>query len=289
MRNTTDPVHVLGATGRIGQAVCRALVAQGVKVIPLVHEPHRWDETGIEGKPRAIDLLDDYSMRSELADAVRVISCASPLHTANILVATDPDVLLVLLGDARRYLHAPDLAGLTAMEGERELIGSGRPAAMLHPTLIYGLPQNDPVRRWASWMRHLPVMPLPAGGRSLIQPIALDDVVACILAATDRNWSQPAVVPVGGAQTVEVAMFLRMIAEASGIAMPRVFSLPPRLMPLFGAFTALIPGMRLASSDDLRNLSENRVVDVGPMRDELGIEARSLEQGLREMFAPAQV
>ena len=285
MRNTTDRVHVLGATGRIGQAVCRALVASGVEIVPLVHEPQRWEQTGIRGKPRAVDLLDDYSLRNELADAVRVISCASPLHTANILIATDPDVLLVLLGDARRYLHAPDLAGLTAMEGEREMVGSGRPAVMLHPTLIYGLPSNDPVRRWAGWMRRVPVVPLPAGGRSLVQPIALDDVVACILAAIDRNWSQPTVVPVGGGQTVEVATFLRMISEASGAAMPPICTLPQRLMPFFGAFTALIPGMRLASTDDLRNLSDNRVVDLGPMRKQLGIETRSLEQGLREMFA----
>jgi nucleoside-diphosphate-sugar epimerase len=286
MRNTVDPVHVIGAAGRIGQAVCRALIAQGVKVVPLVRDPRRWSQTGIPVEPRIVDLLDDYTLGRELSDAVRLIGCASPLYTANILHAADPDVLMALLGDARRYLRAPDLAGLTAMEGERELIGSGRPAAMLHPTLIYGLPHNDPVRRWAGWLHRLPVLPLPAGGRATIQPIALNDVVASLIAAVDRNWPQPAVIPLGGGQIVEVAAFLRLIAEAAGVTMPQVVTLPAGLMPLFAPFTALIPGMRLAGADDLRNLSASRTVDLGPMRDALKVEPRSLEQGLREMFAP---
>ena len=284
-RNRTDPVHVLGAAGRIGQAVCRELAYQGVPYIPLVRDTLTWRKAGLPGTPRTVDALDSYAMREALKDSVRVLSCLSPHHTSTIVAATEPDVLLVLMGNARRYLAMPDSAGLAAMEGERILRGAGRPSVILHPTMIYGLPSRDPVQLWSSWMRLLPVLPLPEGGEAKIQPLAITDLVSCIVAALDRNWPTPTVLPISGGQVLSIADFLQLIAQVTQVRMPSLLNIPRFALPALSPFTAFVPGLRLIGQDDLRNFAEDRIVDTTAMTAELGVSPISFETGLKAMFA----
>ena len=284
-RNRKDPVHVLGAAGRIGQAVCRELAYQGVPYIPIVRDTLTWRMTRLPGTPRIVDALDSYAMREALKDSVRVLSCISPHHTSTIVAATEPDVLLVVMGNARRYLAMPDIAGLSAMEGERILLGAGRPSVILHPTMIYGLPSGDPVRRWASWLRLLPVLPLPEGGAARIQPLAITDIVSCIIAALDRNWPTPTVLPIGGGQVISIAAFLQMVAEVARVRMPSLLHIPRVALPALSPFTVFVPGLRLIGQDDLRNFAEDRVVDIAAMRKELGVSPITVEAGMKAMFA----
>lgn len=284
LHNTVDPVHVLGASGRIGQAVCRQLLASGVEVVPLVRDPDRWNALGIPAKPRLANLMDDYALRLALADASRLLCCVSPHHLSTIIASTNPDVLLVIIGDARRYLHEPDIAGLTAMEGERMLLGSGRPGVILHPSMIYGLPSGDPVRHWAGLLRVLPLLPLPNSGDTFIQPIALDDVVRCAFAALDRNWPVADVVAIAGPEPVTVEDFLIEIATSAEVRMPYTTPMPRGLIRFLSPFTAAIPSLRLAAQDDLYNLSEDRIVDISRMISELGVTPVSLQEGLAPLF-----
>ena len=46
-RVTTGPVHVIGASGRSGQALCRSLLADGVPIVPVVRNVGRWKATQI--------------------------------------------------------------------------------------------------------------------------------------------------------------------------------------------------------------------------------------------------
>jgi uncharacterized protein YbjT (DUF2867 family) len=282
--NTRDPVHVVGAAGRIGQAVCRTLLALGTPVVPVVRDTRTWRETGLPGMARNADLLDAFSLRSALHDAVRVVSCASPHHTQAIVNATMPDTLLVLLGDARRYLHAPDRSGLMAMEGERVLLGSGRPGVMLHPTMIYGLGKRDPMQTLLRWMRRLPVLPLPEGGRVQVQPIALYDVMRAVLAALDRNWPQPMAFPIGGARSVPLAEFVAALAQAADVKMPPILALPRWLLPMLSPL-GMLPFLPQLSVDDLRNLAEDRSVETMSMLTRLGQRPLTLQEGLTALFA----
>ncbi len=282
--NVTDPVHVLGAAGRIGQAVCRALLAHGAKVVPVVRDQRSWQATGLPGLARSANLLDGFTLRGVLNDAVRVVSCASPHFTETIISATRPDVLLVLTGDARRYLSAPDRHGLSAMEGERVLLGSGRPGVMLHPTMIYGLPNGDPVLNMLHWMKRLPVLPLPEGGRVKVQPIALYDVVRALLAALDRNWPQPMAFPIAGGRAVPMREFVEALAKEAGIKQRPILTLPRWLLPMLTPFS-MLPFLPAFSGDDLRNLAEDRSVETMSMLTRLGLRPLSLQEGLAAMLA----
>ncbi len=282
--NSKDPVHVIGATGRSGQAVCRALMAASIPFVPLVRSLEKWAETGLPGKARVIDLTDHYTLISALHDALRLVSCAHARHTRALVDATMPDVLMVLLGSTRRATRWPDSHGLGVMEGERVLFGSGRPGVILHPTMIYGAEGEDNVQRLAALLRRLPLVPLPDGGRSLVQPIHQSDVTRCILAALDRNWAQSEAVVIAGPRALTYADFVRAIAKAAGLRAPRFLSVPARLLMALTPFTGFVPGIPSIGTDEIRRLTEDKAFSIGPMVNLLGVNPISLEEGLALTF-----
>ena len=69
---------------------------------------------------------------------------------------------------------------------ERLVMSSGVPATVLHPTLIYGADGFSNIERIIGIARKFPVIPLPRGGMSLIQPIHCDDVSAALMRCLDN-------------------------------------------------------------------------------------------------------
>ena len=284
LQNRRDPVHVIGANGRSGQAACRALMASGVPFVPLVRSLRKWSETGLPGSARVIDLTDHYSLSAALRDAVRLVSCAHARHTQAIVDATMPDVLLVLLGSTRRYTRWPDDHGMGVMEGERVLIGAGRPGVMLHPTMIYGAEGEDNVQRLAALLAKLPFVPLPGGGRALVQPIHQSDVTRSILAALDRNWPEPEALVIAGPTALPYADFVRAVAKAAGLPPPRIISVPATPLMVLAPLTAFIPKLPNIGADEIRRLNEDKAFDVMPMFTKLGLRGIPLAEGLKMTF-----
>lgn len=283
--NTRDPVHVVGANGRSGQALCRALLQKGIPVVPLVRSMAKWHATGLAGSARVMELTDHYSLSAALKDAVRVVSCAHARHTQAIVAATMEDVLLVLLGSTRRYTRWPDSHGLGVMEGERVLIGSGRPGVMLHPTMIYGAQGEDNVQRLAALIRRLPFLPLPDGGAALVQPIHQNDVTRCIVSALDRNWPRPEALVIAGPTAMRYAEFAAAVASAAGLAAPRIVALPSGLLQALAPVAGLVPGLPPVTRDEIRRLSEDKAFEIMPMFNRLGVVPIPLADGLAQTFA----
>src|SRR5277367_4923261 len=184
MSNNGTAVHVIGASGRSGRALCQSLLADGVPIVPVVRDPAKW--RGIA--PRVVDVTDPARLRSVLQDATRVVCCAHARHAAAVIGATPPEARLIFLGSTRKFTHWPDRHGNGVLAGEAAFSISGRSGVMLHPTMIYGAQGEDNVQRLAALLRRLPVVPLPGGGRALVQPIHQDDLTRCIVAALAIAW-----------------------------------------------------------------------------------------------------
>ena len=178
-------VHVIGATGRSGSALCRAV---GVVAVPVVRDAARWRPAGAAQPPRVADLTDPAALRAALADAQAVVSTAHARYAGAIIAAAPPQARLVLLGSTRKFTRWPDEHGNGVSAGEAAFLASGRSGVMLHPTMIYGAGGEDNVQRLAALLRRFPVLPLPGGGRALVQPIHQDDVTRSVLAALARDW-----------------------------------------------------------------------------------------------------
>ena len=285
------PVHVVGASGRSGAALCRALVARGRQVVPIVRDTARWQAAGLGGSARLADLRDPAALSLALGDAQLLVSTAHARHTARIIAAAPPEARLVLLGSTRKFTRWPDAHGNGVIAGERALLGSGRHGVMLHPTMIYGAQGENNVRRLASWLRRLPVIPLPGGGRALVQPIHQSDVTRAMLASLDIDWDGPHSLVIAGPAPLAYRDFIASVARAFGLPRRPILEVPALPLIALAALTKLLPGLPDIGPAEIRRLLEDKAFDIGPMRSILGFQPIGLEAGLaqgRDAAPPAK-
>lgn len=258
-------------------------MARGVGVVPVVRDPGKFASFGLPFAPRQADLGDAAALKAALGDATRIASAAHARHGAAILAAAPAAARVVLMGSTRRFTRWPDEHGDGVIAGEAALLASGRDAVILHPTMIYGAEGEDNVRRLAALMRRLPVLPLPGGGRNLVQPIHQDDVTACLVAALERRWEAPRAVVIAGPAPVSYAGFVRAIAAAAGRRAPAILPVPAWALMAASPLTRL-PGLPRIRPAEIRRLLEDKAFDTGEMARSLGVVGRPLEEGLAETF-----
>ncbi len=281
------PVHVIGASGRSGLALVKALRARAVPVVPVVRDPARWAATGIDLPPRLADLRDARALATALRDAVRVVSTAHARHAPQVLDAAPPDARLVFLGSTRKFTRWPDAHGNGVLAGERALLASGRNGVILHPTMIYGADGENNVRRLAALLRRLPFAPLPGGGHALVQPIHQSDLTASILSALDHDWHGPHALVVAGPDAMPYRDFLLAVTRAAGLPPRRVLPVPAAVLMAAALLARPIPRLPRIGPDEIRRLLEDKAFDVAPMRDRLGVAPIPLRDGLARTFARA--
>ena len=273
---------VVGASGRSGAALCRSMLADGLAWVPVVRSAPRWAATGLPGVPRVAD-LEDASLLAALRDARLVVSCSHARHIPAILAAAPQGERFVFLGSTRRFTRWPDAHGLGVQAGEAALRASGRAGVILHPTMVYGAAGEDNVQRLAALLRRLPLVPLPDGGRALVQPIHQSDVTRSLRAAMAVAWNGPEAVVVAGPAPLPYAQFVRAVAAAAGLRPPRIVLVPAGLLQAVAPLMRL-PGLPRIGADEIRRLGEDKAFAIDGMRRMLGIEPIALATGLALTF-----
>lgn len=271
---------VVGASGRSGLALCRALHAAGVAVRPVVRAAARWDAAGLAIPARIADLDDGPALAAALADAGAVVSGAHARWTPQILAAAPMAARLVLMGSTRRFSRWPDPHGDGVRAGEAAFLAAGRAGVMLHPTLIYARDGAGDVQRLEALLRRLPVAPLPGGGRALVQPIHQDDVTRCLVAALGLAWEAPETCVIAGPHPVPYRDFVRAVAAAAGLRPPVLLSLPAGALGLLARGAARVPGLPRIGTAEIRRLTEDKAFPIDRMRSLLGVDPIALPAGL---------
>ncbi|HET7882711.1 MAG TPA: SDR family oxidoreductase [Acetobacteraceae bacterium] len=277
-------VHIIGASGRSGVALCRSLAADDVPFVPVVRDAAKWRATGLGEMPRVADLGDAARLRDALADATWIVNCAHARHTPAVLAAAPAGASLVLLGSTRKFTRWPDPHGNGVLAGEAAFLASGRRGVMLHPTMIYGAQGEDNVQRLAAVLRRLPAVPLPDGGSALVQPIHQDDVTRAIRASLDRAWDGAQTLVIAGPAPLSYAEFVRTVAVSSGQRSPRILTISPAVSMVLAHVLCYIPLLPRLRAEEVRRLMEDKNFDVHPMIDTLGFTPMSLADGLSRTF-----
>ncbi len=250
-------------------------------MVPIARNPARWP--GPESA-RIADIEDAGALARALADATQIVCCAHARHASAVLAASPENARFVFLGSTRKFTRWPDAHGEGVRSGEAAFLASGRKGLMLHPTMIYGAQGEDNVRRLAALLRLLPVVPLPEGGRALVQPIYQDDVTRAVLAALQVPAAAPESLVIAGPAAVRYADFVREVAAAAGLRPPRIVPVPVFLLSLAAWFARRLPGMPKVGSDEIRRLAEHKNFAIDAMRSRLGITPIPLAEGLAKTF-----
>jgi uncharacterized protein YbjT (DUF2867 family) len=142
------------------------------------------------------------------------------------------------------------------------------------------------VQRLAALIHRLPIVPLPDGGRALVQPIHQDDLTRAIRAALTHPWQGPHSLVIAGPTPLPYADFVRAIATAAAVRPPRIVSLPAAPLMALVSILRYIPVLPRIRPVEIRRLLEDKAFDIQPMVDTLGFTPISLAEGLARTFTP---
>jgi uncharacterized protein YbjT (DUF2867 family) len=227
-----------GATGLLGHAVVRRLVARGTPVRCLVRDPRRLGPERVRVQLAIGDLADPASWRNALRGVKTVVHLAASardqprgsieelngIATWRLVRAAARagvehfvffSALSASIHDRTRFLRAKALAEQTVRESEV-------PHTVFAPSLVF-----SPGDRHLSLLERLawlPVVPVPGRGRALFQPIWADDVAACVCAALDGNGARPAgdgaCYELAGPDTLDHVAIAELVLRAAGRPRP---------------------------------------------------------------------
>ena len=188
-----------GATGTVGTALLRRLVATGRPVRCLVRDPKRLGPERVRVQLALGDLADPPSFRNALRGVDTVVHLAGStrdqahgsieelngIATWRMVEAAERAGVkrFVFLSVLEARTHSRTRLHRAKALAERVVLESSLRSTVLATSFVYA-----PGDRWLTLLgasRVLPATPMVGQGRTLFQPIWADDVAACLVAVID--------------------------------------------------------------------------------------------------------
>ena len=282
-------ILIFGASSGPGAALFVKLAGQGRPVIGVGRDAKKMADVDAAADVPLTWIVSDMNhagaMEAALEGATTVINCGANRWVHGILrIAGDRLERLITLGSTRLYSKVPDPRTQDMREVEEAALNSGVPATVLHPTLIYGWWWGNPsVPRILHMVKSYPFVPLPGGGKALLQPIFHKDVALCLEAALDRSNTVGKAITIAGPKPLPYADFIRACASHAGLR-ARILGVPGWMAVGLAALSRAVPGLPSADSGEIKRLMEDKVFDINNMTQILGVTPRSLNEGLSQMF-----
>jgi 2-alkyl-3-oxoalkanoate reductase len=310
-------IAVTGATGLIGSAVVRALLKSGARVRALVRNPAKAAILAQQGADvHGFDLTIPGSFFAAFADCEVVFHFAAVLNdfkshehywrsnvegTKAVAEAAMEAGVERFVYASTAWVHGMDSGFNTTEESPfrksasfyadtkreaEQLIRTlhterGLPAIIVRPTQVYGPGDETWTRRPLQLIRQ-GKMVLIDGGRGLIQPIFIDDVVEGILRAAERGRTGEAYILCGD-RSITMAeyfgYFARMLHKTTPRSIPRWLAFA--VATLAESIAHISGRPPLFTRQEVRATLTERTYDGSKARRELGSVPRTdLERGM---------
>lgn len=283
-------ILICGGRGFIGNAIAERLEAQGHVVLRGVRVPRSGNEI-------AIDFTRDLRPEDWLP---RLAGVDVVINTVGILVERDGqsfaavhrDAPIALfracaMADVRRVVQ---VSALGADKGDTPYFATKRAAdaflmqqdlawQVVRPALVYG--DDGDSAAFFRTLASLPVLPLPAGGHQLVQPVHIDDLAEAVVDLASPDAPARKCIDIVGAARVEYRDMLAAYRTSMGFPPALTVTIPA---PLIGAAARIgdkLPGSML-TSDTWKMLQEGNTGDVAATATLLG----RMPQGVAHFIRP---
>ncbi len=239
-------ILLTGATGLIGSHLRRALLAAGHSLlctsrryrrdgpgcqwvaVDFAHaSTARWSEL-LAGVDAVVNAVGVFREHAEATFAGVHGTGARRLFAACVHAGVQRVVQVSALGaDA----HAASEFHLSKRAADEHLLSLPLDATVVQPSLVFGL-DGASARVLLTWAS-LPLVPLPAGGHQMLQPVHVHDVADAVAALlrTRERWRGQRIALVG---PVPLALrdYLRVLRGALALLGWRVWAVPPALVAI---------------------------------------------------------
>jgi nucleoside-diphosphate-sugar epimerase len=222
-------LFLTGATGHTGCRVARRLLDDGWQLRCLSRTPaHR---QFIPSSERVRVIAGDLHGPCGLVE--HIAGCTAVIHMAH--VGFVPVMLglcescgirrFICLSSTRRFTRFAEETSMRVIAGETALENSSLDFTALRSTMIFGGPRDRNIGKIVRWLKRCRLMPLIGGGRNLLQPVFVEDLVEAVVltlnepAATHRKF-----LTIAGPEP----MTQRLMVEKIG----RILGRPPVWLPV---------------------------------------------------------
>lgn len=200
-------ILLTGATGNVGSALLRLLVAENEPVRALVRDPRRLGDERVRVQISLGDLSDASSFRNALRGVTTVIHLAAAIRDQERQGATIEEVnalgTLRLVRAAERAgverfiffsaigasLHSHSRFFRAKAQAEIAVQESSMRTTTFTPSIIYS--PRDPWITLLGRLAMLPVVPISGSGRAQYEPIWAHDAAGAVLGLVARNGDEP--------------------------------------------------------------------------------------------------
>ena len=299
-------ILVTGASGLIGSHLRRELLDQGHEVTAVARRPLPDGRGSWVGLDLAQASSADW--KTVLAGVDAVVNCVGILRESSgqrfdSLHHHGPARLFdaCLACGVRRVVQVSALGAdaqagtayhLSKRAADQHLLALPLQAVVVMPSLVFAV--NGASSRALLTLASLPLVPLPAGGRQGVQPIALEDLVEALLSlltvdAAAAAWQGQRVALVGP-RALTLAGYLAALRSGMGLAPALGVPIPAALMRI-GArigdgLARWLPGL-LLDSDSWRMLQRGNVAPADGVTALLGRSPRDAAQFIPPAWAEA--
>jgi uncharacterized protein YbjT (DUF2867 family) len=223
-------ILLTGATGTVGTALLRRLIAERKQVRCLVRDPRRLGPERVRVQIALGDLANPASFRHALRGVDTVVHLAAAIRDqdAGSIEELNGVATLRLLraaarGGVQRFLffsamgatlHSPARFFRAKALAEHAVRESELDTTVFAPSIVYS--PGDPWITLLERMSLLPAMPVSGNGDALYQPIWADDAAAAVMAVLDGrgNGSEP--IALAGPETLSHEQIVKIVLRAAG-------------------------------------------------------------------------
>lgn len=294
-RPVTGRVFVTGGTGFVGRNIVRALGDRPLRI--LVRDPTdavRLKTTNVEIV--AGDVTNAESLRGAMDGCEAVIHLVAIIEEEGgttfdevIRGGTVNVIQEAQRSGARRLLHMSALGTRNdprygyfeaKWQAEQAVERSGIPWTIFRPSIIFG-PGDGFVTLLAKLVKTAPVIPVVGAGKSLFQPIAVEEVAAAYVRALDDPSTAGHIYELGGGKIYTYEALLDAVAGQLGVSKPKMH-VPVGLMKGIVALSSPLPkALRPpVTSEQLKMLAIDNATNRSATGELIGREPLRLEDGL---------
>jgi NADH dehydrogenase len=258
-------ILVTGGTGFIGRALVRQLSDTGQQVRVLLRpspESPRLPR-GVPVEVAVVSFNDEAGVRAALRGVNQIyhLSSAASKGRRGNLLTTDIEGTRTLAqvaagAEIERLIFLSHIGADRASAfpiqkskgiAEEHVRQSGVPYTIIRSSVVFG-PEDRFTNNLASLLRTLPgFFPIPSDGRSLLQPLWVEDLVTCLLWALQNPEMVNQTYEIGGGEYFTLRQVLETLMNAAHARRLLIPLPPPYMRALFVMLDNFIPNFNIST------------------------------------------
>ena len=278
---------VTGATGFTGYFVCRELFYRGINFDCLVRRDSKVDHLISNFKANCVigDLNDYNSLESIFFQYSTLINVASiGFGAAPIIVqACEASGLnrAIFVSTTAIFTKLNAKSKAVRLAAEKAIQTSQLDYTILRPTMIYGTPDDRNMVRLLRLIKASPIVPVFGNGRSLQQPVHVEDVAWAIVTAAISPQTHRKAYNLSGGEVLDYNQVISLGGQALR-KRPLLLHIPKRLSISGLKLTERLKIKMPVKVEQVERLNEDKVFDYTLAKTDFGYSPRTFTEGIRQ-------